>query len=112
MRHDGELVPRPEKSPAALKAALSVVAADRLPELVNDQTRAVAEALKGGTINPLRSFVARWAAVVEIERVPQSAAAYHRANYLASHAETVEECRTNAAEVATIYRVVYTAVNE
>jgi hypothetical protein len=109
--HGSDLIPRPEKSPAALKAALAVVAPDRLPELVDGQTRAMAEAITEGTINPLRSFMAHWAAVVEIERVPQTASAYHRSNYLANHAETVEECRAHAAEVATIYRAAYAAVN-
>jgi hypothetical protein len=111
VHHNGELIPRPEKSPAALKAAVALVAADRLPELVDGQTRAMAEAIKEGTINPLRSFVAHWAAVVEIERVPQTAAAYHRANYLANHAQSRQECHAHAPEVATIYRAAYTAVN-
>ena len=110
--HDGvELIPRPGKTPAALKAALAVVAADRLPEMVDGQTRAMAEAIEEGSVNPIRAFVAHWAAVVEIERDTETAKAYHRANYLANHAETVEECREHAAQVALLYRSAYTAVN-
>ncbi|MFB7904965.1 hypothetical protein ACFXPX_32485 [Kitasatospora sp. NPDC059146] len=107
-----ELIPRPEKSPAALKAALAVVASARLPEMVEGQTRAMAAAIDSGSISPLRAFVAHWAAVVEIERVPATARAYHRANYLANHAESVEECRRNATDVAAIYRAAFSAVNE
>ncbi|MFJ9441714.1 hypothetical protein ACIRRH_07560 [Kitasatospora sp. NPDC101235] len=106
-----ELIPRPEKSPASLKAALAVVAADRLPEMVEGQTRAMAEAIKSGSVNPIRAFLAHWATVVEIERVPATARAYHRANYLANHAPTVEECRRHATEVAVFYRSAFAAVN-
>lgn len=110
--HDGiELIPRPEKTPAALKAALAVVAADRLPEMVDGQTRAMAEAVTQGSVNPIRAFLAHWAAIVEIERHPQAAQAYHRANYLANHAESVQECRVRAVEVAEIYRSAFAAVN-
>jgi hypothetical protein len=106
-----ELIPRPEKTPAALKAALAIVAAARLPEMIDGQTRAMAEAIKESSVNPIRAFVAHWAAVVEIERFPETAKAYHRANYLANHAVTVEECRANAAQVAGLYRAAFAAVN-
>ncbi|MFE7193996.1 hypothetical protein [Kitasatospora sp. NPDC057541] len=106
-----ELIPRPEQSPAALKAALAVVAADRLPEMIDGQTKAMAEAITAGSVQPIRSFVAHWAAVVEIERHPTTAQAWHRANYLANHAGTVQECREHAATVAELYRAAYAAVN-
>ncbi|MFI6157120.1 hypothetical protein ACIBCA_31065 [Kitasatospora sp. NPDC051170] len=110
--YDGvELIPRPERSPAALKAALAVVAADRLPEMIDGQTGAMAEAIASGSVQPIRSFVAHWAAVVQIERHPATARAYHRANYLANHAGTVQECREHAAAVAELYRTAYAAVN-
>ncbi|MFD7904094.1 hypothetical protein ACFV4G_17820 [Kitasatospora sp. NPDC059747] len=106
----GEVIPRPEKTPAALKAALAVVAADRLQEMVEGQSRAMAEAIDSGSVQPLRNFVDHWAAVVEIERFPGTSQAYHRANYLANHAGTVAECRRRAIEVAEIYRTAYAAV--
>ncbi|WP_033259869.1 MULTISPECIES: hypothetical protein [Kitasatospora] len=110
--HDGvELIPRPEQNPAALKAALAVVAADRLPEMIDGQTKAMAEAITSGSVQPIRAFVAHWAAVVEIERHPVTARAYHRENYLANHAGTTQECREHATAVAEIYRAAYTAVN-
>jgi hypothetical protein len=106
-----ELIPRPEKTPAALKAALAVVAADRLPEMVEGQTKAMAEAISAGGIAPLQAFVAHWAAVVEIERRPETARAYHRSNYLANHGESVDECRKHAVAVAEIYRFAFSTVN-
>ncbi|WP_033820985.1 hypothetical protein [Kitasatospora sp. MBT63] len=105
------LIPRPEQNPTALKAALAVVAADRLPEMIDGQTKAMAEAIEAGSVQPIRSFVAHWSAVVEIERHPATAQAYHRANYLANHAGTVQECREHAATVADLYRAAYAAVN-
>ncbi len=110
--HDGvELIPRPAKTPAALKAALAVVAVDRLPEMVDGQTKAMAEAIEAGSVNPIRAFLAHWATVVEIERDTETAKKYHRANYLANHAGTVEECREQAVRVAELYRSAYAAVN-
>ncbi|MFF7592234.1 hypothetical protein ACFZCK_32650 [Kitasatospora purpeofusca] len=111
--HDGvELIPRPEQNPAALRAALAVVASDRLPEMLDGQTKAMAEAIETASVQPLRSFVAHWSAMVEIERHPATARAYHRANYLANHAATLSECREHATTVAEFYRAAYAAVNE
>jgi hypothetical protein len=107
-----ELIPRPDKTPAALKAALAVVAADRLPEMVDGQTRAMAEAISTGGVAPIQAFVAHWATVVEIERHPETSRAYHRANYLANHGESVDECRKHAVTVAGIYRTAFSMVNE
>jgi hypothetical protein len=110
--HDGtELIPRPEKTPGALKAALAVVAPDQLPEMVDGQTKAMAEAITTGGIAPIQVFVSHWAAVVEIERHPETARAYHRANYLANHGETVDDCRAHAITVAEIYRLAFATVN-
>ncbi len=110
--HDGaELIPRPDQTPPALKAALHAVAADRLPEMVDGQTKAMAEAITSGSVQPIRAFVAHWSAIVEIERHPDTARTYHRANYLANHAGTLQECREHATTVAEIYRTAYTAVN-
>ncbi|WP_329611626.1 hypothetical protein [Kitasatospora herbaricolor] len=110
--HDGiELIPRPEQSPTALKAALAVVASDRLPEMIDGQTRAMAEAITAGSVQPIRAFVAHWAAVVEIERHPETARTFHRANYLANHAPTLQECREHATTVAELYRAAYATVN-
>ncbi len=107
-----ELIPRPEQNPAALRAALAVVAADRLPEMLDGQTKAMAEAIETASVQPLRSFVAHWSAAVEIERHPATARAYHRSNCLANHAATLAECREHATGVAEFYRTAYAAVTE
>ncbi|GGQ80585.1 hypothetical protein [Kitasatospora griseola] len=106
-----ELIPRPDRTPAALKAALTVVAPDRLAEMVEGRTGAMAEAITTGSVRPIRSFVAHWAAVLEIERLPVTARAYHRSNHLANHAATVEECRRHAVTVAELYRAAFATVN-
>lgn len=60
--------------------------------MIDGQTRAMAETVTAGSVQPIRAFVAHWAAVVEIERHPGTARTYHRANYLANHAATLQEC--------------------
>ncbi|WP_282203467.1 hypothetical protein [Kitasatospora fiedleri] len=79
--------------------------------MIDGQTEAMAEAITTGSVQPIRSFVAHWAAVVEIERHPATARTYHRANYLANHAGAVQECRRHAATVAELYRAAYAVVN-
>ncbi|WP_043472149.1 DUF6247 family protein [Kitasatospora sp. MBT66] len=110
--HEGiALIPRPQQNPAALRAALTVVAADRLPEMFDGQAEAMAEAVATGNIQPLRSFVAHWSAIVEIERHPAIARVYHQANQLANHAATLAARREHATTVAEFYRVAYAAAN-
>jgi hypothetical protein len=73
----------------------------------------MAEAISTGGIAPIQAFVAHRAAVVEIERRPETARAYHRANYLANHGTSVDECRKHAVAVAVaeIYRSAFSTVN-
>ncbi|MER5309814.1 hypothetical protein ABT034_18750 [Streptomyces sp. NPDC002773] len=44
--HTGELIPRPEQIPSALRAALAVVAPERLSEMDAGQRAAVTEAIE------------------------------------------------------------------
>ncbi|MFI5527124.1 hypothetical protein ACIA8O_01080 [Kitasatospora sp. NPDC051853] len=107
-----ELIPRPDRTPAALKAAVAIVAPGRLPELVDGQTTAMARAMEQNGLAPIRAFLAHWAAVVEIERMPERAQEYRRANYLANHAATEGEQRQAALRVAELYRQASAAVAE
>ncbi|MFD8483233.1 hypothetical protein [Kitasatospora sp. NPDC059673] len=49
--------------------------------------------------------------MLEIERFPATARTYHRSNYLANHAASIEECRRHAIAVAELYRAAFAAVN-
>ncbi|MCM1945134.1 MULTISPECIES: hypothetical protein [Streptomyces] len=108
--HTGELIPRPERTPAALRAALAVVAPERLPEMDASQRAAVTEAIEQSGITPLRMFLSEWAAVVEIERFPETARELRRAEYLAQIAEDPEESRRHVRAAGAIIRAAHEAV--
>ncbi|MFF7778702.1 hypothetical protein ACFZCG_30315 [Streptomyces tanashiensis] len=108
----GELIPRPERTPAALRAALAVVAPERLPEMDASQRAAVAEAIEQSGIIPLRMFLVQWAAAIEIERFPDTARELRRAEYLAQIAEDPEESRRYVRVAGDIIRAAHKAVGE
>ncbi|MFE7548840.1 hypothetical protein [Streptomyces gardneri] len=108
--HAGELIPRPEQTPSALRAALAVVAPERLPEMDASQRAAVTEAIEQSGITPLRMFLIQWAAVIEIERFPDTARELRRAEYLARISEDPEESRRYVRTAGDIIRAAHKAV--
>jgi len=48
--HDGELIPRPERTPEALRAALATVAPHRLAEMEQQKNEAIALAVETDSI--------------------------------------------------------------
>ncbi|KOV21706.1 hypothetical protein AB0420_17720 [Streptomyces caelestis] len=66
--HGHELVPRPEQTPDALRAALAVVAPGRLPEMQRAKDDAFAKAVEWQSLSPVRSWVLTWARDIEIAR--------------------------------------------
>ncbi|MGW1157173.1 hypothetical protein ACWD5Q_23525 [Streptomyces sp. NPDC002513] len=72
--HGDELVPRPEQTPDALRAALAVVDPARLPEMQRTKDEAFARAVEWQCFSPVRSWVLVWARDVEIARRPDLAA--------------------------------------
>ncbi|GAA2149757.1 hypothetical protein GCM10009760_43270 [Kitasatospora kazusensis] len=105
--HAEELIPRPERTITALKAALAVVASDRLPEMQTEQAEAITKAIDSDTLDPLRGFLLRWAVVVEIERYPETAFKLRRAEYLMQVAEDPDDSRGHALTAAEIVRAAY-----
>ena len=77
--HGHELVPRPEQTPDALRAALAVVAPARLPEMQRTKDAALARAVEWQSPSPVRSWVLAWARDIEIARRPDLAARHARA---------------------------------
>jgi hypothetical protein len=108
--HGPELIPQPDQTPAALRAALAIVASGRLAEMTQDQTEAMTLAVARGSVKPLQIFVRKWAIEIEIARFPDVAAAYRRAEYLATHAQTEEERRAQAGAASEILRAAAQAV--
>ncbi|MGW1158755.1 DUF6247 family protein [Streptomyces sp. NPDC002513] len=107
---DGPLIPRPERTPGALRAACAVVAPQFLAAYDRAKDEALAEAVEHGSLGPVHAYLHHWATLIEIERNPETARAYHRAAYLAHVATAPEEAREHVAMASAIYRAAAGAV--
>ncbi|MEV4036949.1 MULTISPECIES: DUF6247 family protein [Streptomyces phaeochromogenes group] len=73
----GPLIPMPELTPDALRAAVARIAPSRVPALTQHLFEATTNAQQTQSLAPLRAFVHSWAVFVAIERHPQRAARFH-----------------------------------
>lgn len=108
---DGPLIPRPERTPGALRAACTVVAPDLLTAYDRAKDQALAEAVEHGSLKPVHAYLSHWAVLIEIERHPAMAKAYHRAEYLARIATTADEARRHLITASSLYRDAAKAVH-
>jgi hypothetical protein len=74
-----ELIPRPELTPDALRAALAVVAPGRLDEMQAMKDEAFAKAVEWQSLSPVQSWVLIWAKEIEIARRPDLSARHAQA---------------------------------
>ncbi|MEU5699629.1 hypothetical protein [Streptomyces aurantiacus] len=86
--HNGyaELIPRPERTPEALRTALAVIAPHRLVEIQAEKDEAFAKAVEWQSLTPVRSWVLIWAREVEIARRPALSTRYADATSNLEHA--------------------------
>lgn len=70
----GPLIPVPELTPDALRAAVVRIAPSRIPALTQHLLEATANAQQTLSLAPLRALVHSWAVFVAIERHPERAA--------------------------------------
>lgn len=70
----GPLIPIPELTPDALRAAVAKIAPSRVPALTQHLFEATTNAQQTQSLAPLRAFVHSWAVFVAIERHPGRAA--------------------------------------
>ncbi|MFI0981252.1 DUF6247 family protein [Streptomyces sp. NPDC021093] len=75
------LVPRPDRTTAGLRSALSRLAPHQLPDMERQMEEALNLAARSGTLAPLTQFLDSWAVTVEITRVPETAARLREAEY-------------------------------
>ncbi|MFF2505095.1 hypothetical protein ACFVTY_17185 [Streptomyces sp. NPDC058067] len=80
---EGPLIPRPERTPAALRVALAQVAPHRLADMERQKDEAIALAASAGSLGPIVQFLETWAVAVEIARQPSAAARLRAAEYTA-----------------------------
>ncbi|ROQ32877.1 hypothetical protein EDD98_1875 [Streptomyces sp. PanSC19] len=65
--HGGELIPRPQRTPDALRVALARIAPHRLAEMEQQKNEAFALAAEHDTLGPLHGWMNLWAREVEVE---------------------------------------------
>lgn len=66
--HERELIPRPERTPEAVRVALARIAPHRLGEMEQHKEQALAAAIQDSKIGHLQHWLTYWQVQVEIER--------------------------------------------
>jgi hypothetical protein len=111
--HGDELIPRPEHTPEALRAALAAVAPHRLPEMERQKNEAIALAVESGSIAPLRGFLATWGVHLEIARNLDTAARLRAAEHAAQTLDREDPAWHQAMdEIRAIFATAHAAVNK
>ncbi|MGW1779113.1 hypothetical protein ACWCQQ_08220 [Streptomyces sp. NPDC002143] len=87
--HGHELIPRPEQTPDALRAALAVVAPGRLNEMQATKDEAFAKAVEWQSLSPVQSWVLIWAKEIEIARRPDLSTRYNQAKNNLEHEDPI-----------------------
>ncbi|TSB26688.1 DUF6247 family protein [Streptomyces sp. NBC_01525] len=83
----GPLLPMPELTPDALRAAVARIAPSRIPALTQHLFEATTNAQQTQSLAPLRAFVHSWAVFVAIERHPERAARLHELERIVADGE-------------------------
>jgi hypothetical protein len=68
------LIPMPELTPDALRAAVARIAPSKIPALTQHLFEATSNAQQTQSLAPLRAFVHSWAVFIATERHPERAA--------------------------------------
>ncbi|WP_274559723.1 hypothetical protein [Streptomyces spiramyceticus] len=100
----GPLIPRPQRTPAALRVALAQVAPHRLAEMEREKDEVIALAAQTESLGPITQFLETWAITVEIARFPVSAARLRTAEYTAQVLDKNDPAwREAMAEIRAVY---------
>ncbi|KOU33305.1 hypothetical protein [Streptomyces sp. WM6378] len=100
----GPLIPRPERTPSALRVALAQVAPHRLAEMEQQKDEAIALAARTDSLGPIVQFLEAWAVVIEIARFPAVSARLHSAEYAAQILDRDDPAwRTAMAGIRAVY---------
>lgn len=91
----GALIPMPDLTPDALRAAVARIAPSRIPALTQHLFEATTNAQQTQSLAPLRAFIHSWAVFIAIERHPERAA---RLRELERIVDTAEQDPTTAIE--------------
>ncbi|MEV6674628.1 hypothetical protein [Streptomyces sp. NPDC051162] len=100
----GPLIPMPELTPDALRAAVARIAPSRIPDLTQHLFEATTNAQQTQSLAPLRTFVHHWAVFIAIERHPERAARLRELENSAQATEDKETLRPVLAEIRRIFQ--------
>ncbi len=100
--HDGPIIPRPEKTFPALRAALAQVAPSRVPEMTAERDTVFTMATQHNSFGPIAMFQLKWATVIEVERFPEVARRLHAAERAAQEAKDRESLDQAMSEIQAI----------
>ncbi|MGW1072715.1 hypothetical protein [Streptomyces sp. NPDC002537] len=98
----GPLIPMPDLTPDALRAAVARIAPSRLADLTQHLFEATTNAQQLQSFAPLRTFVHYWAVFIAIERHPERAARLRELENAAQAAETGDALGLVLAEIRQI----------
>ncbi|MDF3294421.1 hypothetical protein [Streptomyces silvisoli] len=70
----GPLIPMPDLTPDALRAAVARIAPSKIPALTQHLFEATTHAQQTQSLAPLRAFIHSWAVFIATERHPERAA--------------------------------------
>lgn len=99
------VVPRPERTTAAVRAAVARLDAAVLPQFDAERTAAIALACDERSAMPVRNLTEKWWLWAAVLRWPALAARLHECERRSAEAADLAEARAAAAEIGEILRV-------
>ena len=98
------VVPMPERTPVAIRAAVGRLDVAVLPRFESEWTGATAQARDEYSVMPVRHFIEKWWLWVAVRRWPELAAHLRECERRAASAGDLADARAAAAEIGEILR--------
>ncbi|UGQ10906.1 hypothetical protein LO772_29495 [Yinghuangia sp. ASG 101] len=112
VEHPVAVMPRPERTAEALRSALAALAPSWIPEFDRSQDEATDKAVELGALWPVHAWLRHWAAIVEIERHPDTSYRYRHAEQIDTLSDDPEVRRRAVRVSGDIYRAALDTVGE
>lgn len=98
------MVPMPERTPVAIRAAVARLDVAVLPRFEAEWTAATAQARDEYSVMPVRHFMEKWWLWVAVRRWPELAAQLRECERRAAVADDLADARAASAEIGEILR--------
>ncbi|MDI2129567.1 DUF6247 family protein [Yinghuangia seranimata] len=110
--HVPATMPQPERTAEALRKALIALDPSRLTDFDQSQREALDMAVTTGELWHVRSWLRHWAAIVEIERHPETSRAYHQAERIDTMSDDPDIRLRGVRVSGDMYRAAFATVGE